>query len=134
MKLFLALAMMISVSAFAQALAPQANFCAIVENSKDSSRTDYLTINNGDRIMNLNRVQMSDGRGDWDNKISLVTVARGCAMIGYQYQNFNTDIRTGARLAGFAEMFANRSAAETKTFVLEGVQNDTISSLKCVCK
>ena len=135
MKFLLAMALMISVSAFAQSAAiPDGGFCAIVESSTDSHRSMFLVINNGDRITNLNRIQMSDGRGDWDNRISVVTVHRGCAMIGFQYLDFNVDFRTGERLAGFSQIYANRTEAETKTFVLDAQTDDMISSLKCVCK
>jgi hypothetical protein len=135
MKLLLAIAALLSASAFAQSAAvPTGGFCAIVENSIDPNRTNFLVVNNGDRIKNLNRVIMNDGSADWDNKISIVTVHRGCAMIGFQYQDFNIDYRTGQRLSGFAELFANRTAAETKTFVLDSYTNDKISSVKCFCK
>lgn len=135
MKFLLALSLMISASAFAQSAAiPDGGFCAIVESSTNPERNTFLVVNNGDRIKNLKLVQATDGSGDWDNRISIVTVHRGCALIGFQYSDFNVDIRTGQRLDGFAELFANRTAANTKSFVLDGRTNEKISSLKCVCQ
>jgi len=133
MKTILATCLLLStISSYAQQSAVT-DACAVVYNSQDTNVSSELSVRNGDRIHNLNRVPLSRGGGDWDNKITAMYVKQGCSLTGYQYQNFNIDLRTGQALQGFAQVFENTAVPGYGYFVLDEYTNNKISSLKCTC-
>lgn len=131
MKLLLVILTAISLNAFAQEAHPGRRVCAVAYNSLDLHYSSKLVIPEGAAIEDLNRLQVSTG-GNWDNRISRVSVASGCTFIGYQHQDFNINYHTGGETHGFALVLSNDGYATYKSSVL-GYENEKISSVKCFC-
>ncbi|MEN0060125.1 MAG: hypothetical protein AAGB31_14900 [Bdellovibrio sp.] len=92
-----------------------------------------LPVYSGTAISDLNRVRMPQTYNNWDNKISLVVVEPGCKFVGYQYQNYNVDYRSGEVLRGFKVIVDNTDSSEATHRYLGHYKDDRISSLKCQC-
>lgn len=132
MKFILSVSLLIaSLSAFATTPAP--NYCAVAYNSLDHHYSSTLVLQDGAAYNDLGEIDLSHSYGTWDNKITKVSVRRGCTLIAYQYQNFNRDYHSGRPLHGFSQVFENSSSKKFKGFILGSEANDKISSVKCFC-
>jgi hypothetical protein len=128
----LMLAALIALSSFASMASDK--ICAVAYNSLDHDFTSKLVLKAGDAIYNLNKIDLENSHGDWDNKISKVVVKKGCSLIAYQYQNFNRSYNSGRPLNGYRVVFENTSQERNmKSFVLPYHLDNTISSVKCFC-
>jgi hypothetical protein len=123
-------------SSMAQAHPSYGQTCARVF-QYDNYGGAVLTISSHERLGDLNQVGLVDpstgSYTDWDNKISSLIVEPGCALTGYQYQNFGRDYSSnqpiGWRLTWRASPYSANGAP-----VLAGNVHNTISSLVCYCQ
>lgn len=111
--------------------------CATLINTEDPYRRTELKVLSSERIADLEKVTLFSNYGtveNWDNKISVVEIKKGCTLTAYQYKNFNVNLYSGKPMGGFVLVYNNALSSFTQEFELYGKANNRISSLSCSCQ
>lgn len=119
--------------AFTASLSTYARYCATVYQGQHFSKAE-MTLFAGDRIRNLNHRHLNNySYADWDNKISSASVASGCRLEMFQYQNYGLGWDPNNREGRTVVIRNGKGLTEKHIAKLRSFDN-LASSLKCKCK
>jgi len=101
------------------------NLCAVAYQGPHYTG-EALTIRSGSFVNTLSNKYMRTEAGTWNNRISSLRVARGCQLVGYQYDNYGRHYRTGERIGQMGVWNQGH-------YPYLGYMDELVSSLTCTC-